>query len=164
MEKFYFKFHRVRRVVEECVIAITAPNLQLARDRVKEGVVEHLRWDRLVMEDIEDTGIPTFLGTDDRGRGPLTTIPYLKPTGQQSSYTTLPAEERAEPEFKRPVRASYRHLLCGTTTTMGRSIAETYAIKPTFYTKTYCMECGAHYPVGPDGEFVWTDDGTKVGT
>lgn len=53
---------------------------------------------------------------------------------------------------------------CGSTTTMGRAIAETYARTPGFYGSTMCVACGRHLPVGRDGEFVWLDDGSRVGT
>lgn len=53
---------------------------------------------------------------------------------------------------------------CGTDTSMGQAIAETYSRNPNFYGKTYCSFCRAHYPVGSDGEFIWIDDGTRVGT
>lgn len=52
---------------------------------------------------------------------------------------------------------------CGSKTTMGQKLAETYARDPGFYSGTFCCTCGAHYPVGADGEFVW-EDGTRVGT
>jgi len=52
---------------------------------------------------------------------------------------------------------------CGAVTTMGAAIAETYAAQPDFYTGTFCVACGKHYPVGAEGEFVWLD-GSKVGT
>lgn len=52
---------------------------------------------------------------------------------------------------------------CGTTTSMGRAIAETYAREPHFYGATYCVTCEKHRPVGEDGEFVWLD-GSRVGT
>lgn len=52
---------------------------------------------------------------------------------------------------------------CGTITTMGRKIAETYARDPKFYGATYCAGCKKHLPVGEDGEFEWLD-GSKVGT
>ena len=41
------------------------------------------------------------------------------------------------------------------------TIAATYSRKPTFYGSTYCCYCRKHLPVA---EFVWTDDGTKVGS
>ena len=44
---------------------------------------------------------------------------------------------------------------CGAVTSMSQSIAETYAAKPHFYGSTYCVGCGKHRPVGPQGEFVW---------
>jgi hypothetical protein len=53
---------------------------------------------------------------------------------------------------------------CGTVTTMAQAIAETYALRPDFYGATFCVGCGMHRPVGANGEFVWTDDGTRVGT
>ena len=49
---------------------------------------------------------------------------------------------------------------CGTTTTMGDAIAETYARNPKFYGSTYCVHCSKHLPVE---EFVW-EDGTRVGS
>ncbi len=52
---------------------------------------------------------------------------------------------------------------CGTVTTMGISIAETYAREPHFYSGTFCVGCKKHRPVGEDGEFIWLD-GTRVGT
>ena len=54
---------------------------------------------------------------------------------------------------------------CDSLTTMGQALAETYAREPAFYGGTFCAACGAHFPVGAQGEFIW-DDGTgeKVGT
>lgn len=53
---------------------------------------------------------------------------------------------------------------CGTVTTMGESLAETYARDPNFYSGTFCCGCGAHFPVGDDGEFVWDGTDERVGT
>jgi hypothetical protein len=52
---------------------------------------------------------------------------------------------------------------CGSVTTMGYELAATYARRPDFYGGTFCVRCGAHLPVGEDGEFEWLD-GSKVGT
>jgi hypothetical protein len=52
---------------------------------------------------------------------------------------------------------------CGTETTMGRAIAETYAREPRYYGSTFCCACGKHLPVGDAGEFAWAD-GSRVGT
>jgi hypothetical protein len=85
-------------------------------------------------------------------------------TGQQKGYVVLSVEERAK-GFVRPVRRAYRHLTCGTVTTMGLALAETYARDPKFYGATFCCECRAHFRVGAEGEFVWDDgSGEKVGT
>lgn len=85
----------------------------------------------------------------------------LLPNGQQNGYVVLAEEERAK-GFVRPVRRSYVHLKCGTSTRMPQTIAETYARDPDFYSGTFCAACGAHFPVGASGEFIW-DDGSKVG-
>lgn len=85
-------------------------------------------------------------------------------TGQHRAYWVLSAEERAK-GFVRPVRRSYKHLVCGVVTRMGEAIAETYARDPKYYGSTFCAACRAHFPVGEAGEFVWDDiGGSKVGT
>lgn len=58
---------------------------------------------------------------------------------------------------------------CGSVTTMGTALAETYAANPTFYGATYCCGCRMHRKVGKSGEFTWmTPDGQdtaeRVGT
>lgn len=89
----------------------------------------------------------------------------LQDNGQQKGYVVLSNEERAK-GFVRPVRTIYRHLKCGGITSMGRSIAETYARDPKFYSGTFCYQCGAHFPLMLDDgtpAFKWIDDGTGVG-
>jgi hypothetical protein len=79
-------------------------------------------------------------------------------TGQQRLYWVLSDEERAK-GFVRPVRRSYVHAKelggCGAVTTMGQAIAETYAVDPKAYSGTLCASCGAHFPVGENGQFKW---------
>lgn len=84
-------------------------------------------------------------------------------SGQQKAYVVLSAEERAK-GFVRPVRRSYVHSKCGSVTTMGQALAETYARDPSFYSGTFCVACRAHFPVGADGEFTWDGTNEKVGT
>lgn len=86
-----------------------------------------------------------------------------KRKGQQEGYIVLAEEERAK-GFVRPVRHSYKHLKCGGVTTMGQTLAETYARDPKFYNGTFCCYCGTHFPVGEKGEFVWDGTNEKVGT
>lgn len=50
---------------------------------------------------------------------------------------------------------------CGSTTTMGKDLAETYARDPYFYGATYCVFCGKHLKLD---EFVWVEDGQRVGS
>jgi hypothetical protein len=87
----------------------------------------------------------------------------LRPDGMQNDYVVLAEEERAK-GFVRPVRRSYVHNKCGVVTTMGQTLAETYARQPDFYSGTFCCGCGAHFPVGEKGEFVWDGTNEKVGT
>jgi hypothetical protein len=81
-------------------------------------------------------------------------------TGQHNGYIVLCPDERAK-GFVRPYRDAYRHLTCGTVTTMGRALSETYARDPTFYGATFCCHCNRHLPVA---EFVWMKDGLPVGS
>lgn len=109
-------------------------------------------------------------------------------TGQHDGYIVLCPDERAK-GFVRPYRDAYRHVGrleafaldhseptwvtpssapkehrvggCGTVTTMGRALSETYARDPKFYSATFCVTCNKHLPVA---EFVWTADGQTVGS
>jgi hypothetical protein len=82
------------------------------------------------------------------------------PVPQNSVYLVLSADERAK-GFVRPLRCSYVHNKCGTVTTMGQAIAETYARDPKFYGGTYCCACRMHRPVA---EFVWEGTQEAVGS
>src|SRR5215469_15850371 len=66
--------------------------------------------------------------------------------GQQKGYVVL-AEEEVAKGFVRPWRDSYVHSKCGAVTTMGSTIADTYARDPFFYGGTFCATCCAHYPI-----------------
>jgi hypothetical protein len=120
-------------------------------DRAKRRVAAAIPVDRHAQQLVSGAPVPA-----DRSHT------QLKPNGQQQDYVVLSAEERAK-GFVRPVRRTYVHEKCGVATTMGQSLAETYARDPKFYSGTFCCGCGKHFPVGEDGEFVW-DDGSKVGT
>jgi len=87
---------------------------------------------------------------------------YLKldPTGMQKDYKVLMEEERAK-GFVRPLRYSYTHKTCGTTTRMHRAFAETYARDPGYYSDTFCCACKIHCPVR---EFVWEGTNVQVGS
>ncbi len=101
-----------------------------------------------------------------------------EPTGQHKSYIVLCPDERAK-GFVRPYRDAYQHVGrmevsgdpqqdkprrvggCGSVTTMGRALSETYARDPSFYGATFCVTCNKHLPVA---EFIWTSDGEQVGS
>jgi hypothetical protein len=80
--------------------------------------------------------------------------------GQQKGYVVLSNTERAK-GFVRPYRDSYIHKPCGSLTTMGRTIAETYARDPGFYSGTFCCGCGHHFPLE---QFVWDGTDQQVGS
>jgi len=50
----------------------------------------------------------------------------IRPDGQQEKYLVLSEEERAKVSCDQ-YGHKYRHLKCGTITTMGQALAETYA-------------------------------------
>lgn len=81
-------------------------------------------------------------------------------TGQQKGYVVLSAEERAK-GFVRPVRTKYVHRPCGAVTKMALPLAETYARDPKFYTGTFCVGCGQHFPLD---QFVWDGTEEQVGS
>ncbi len=81
-------------------------------------------------------------------------------TGQHKGYVVLCEDERKK-GFVRPYRDAYKHLSCGSVTTMGRALSETYARDPKFYNATFCVNCNKHLPLT---EFVWTADGEQVGS
>lgn len=98
--------------------------------------------------------------TDDRNDPRLTHGIDDSPRPQAEVYLVLSEAERAK-GFVRPLRQSYKHTKCGTVTTMGVALSETYARQPAFYGATYCCFCRLHLSVA---EFVWTDDGQVVGS
>lgn len=83
-----------------------------------------------------------------------------EPIPQHEVYLVLSEEERGK-GFVRPLRRSYIHDACGTVTTMGLALCETYARSPDFYGATYCVGCGKHLSVG---QFRWSEDGEVVGS
>jgi hypothetical protein len=80
-------------------------------------------------------------------------------TGQHNAYVVLCADERAK-GFVRPYRDSYKHTVCGSVTTMGRSLSETYARDPSFYNATFCVRCNTHRPLD---EFHWIESDGRPG-
>lgn len=82
------------------------------------------------------------------------------PVPQQEVYLVLSEEERKK-GFVRPYRDKYIHKTCGSETTMGQALSETYARNPKFYGATYCVHCSMHRPVS---EFTWSVDGEIVGS
>lgn len=82
------------------------------------------------------------------------------PVPQSAVYLVLSEEERAK-GFVRPVRRAYVHTICGSVTTMGLALAETYARDPKFYGATYCCACSMHKPVA---EFRWDGTDEVVGS
>jgi hypothetical protein len=84
--------------------------------------------------------------------------------GQLADHYVLCPEDRAK-GYVEPYRESYVHEKCGVVTRMPAACAATYAVQPEYYGSTFCCGCGAYFPVGENGEFVWDKaSGQKVGT
>ena len=81
-------------------------------------------------------------------------------TGMQKGYVVLTEEERKK-GFVRPLRRSYQHVSCGSVTSMGLALAETYARDPSFYNATFCVACKNHFPLS---EFLWEGTTETVGS
>lgn len=66
-----------------------------------------------------------------------------------------------EGEFVQPVRNSYIHKECDSTTTMANDLAESFARDPTQYSKTFCSNCGDYFSLH---EFVWEENDQLMST
>ena len=74
--------------------------------------------------------------------------------GQNSSYMTLPPEERYQGSLA-GIPTTYFHAKCGTATTMPEEIVRTYLINPYFYSySTFCGGCEKHIR---HKELVWVE-------
>ena len=100
----------------------------------------------------------TLSGRPAEQEGPAP-APIDEATGQHKDYWILSDEDRAK-GFVRPIRRTYTHIKCGTNTSMGIKLAETYAVDPKFYSHTFCCACSDHLPVD---EFTWVGTDEKVG-
>lgn len=129
--------------------AMQHPTPPMSETRVDEVLKTPIPVDREAVETIGGTPMGEHLA--------------LKPNGMQADYVVLTDAERAK-GFVRPVRDKYIHSKCGIETVMSRKLAETYARDPSFYSGTYCVGCGTHFPVGENGEFIWSGTAIKVGT
>lgn len=97
------------------------------------------------------TGQTRDLTDDEKSR-------YVSPSDGDQSFVLM--EMLPEGREKFWTRAEYEKVGegCGTVTTMGRALSETYARDPKFYGSTYCVKCSMHLPVA---EFRWLEmDGT----
>jgi len=81
-------------------------------------------------------------------------------SGQQKRYIVIEESQRQK-NLTRPLQFSYIHSTCGTVTKISKSIAETFAKNPKFYTHTFCCKCQRHLPLK---EFIWSDDDQVLGT
>lgn len=98
---------------------------------------------------------PRPLTPEELERYPLATYGYVIFESYPESEAPKTGRFWTEAELKSV------HKGCGTVTTMGRALSETYARDPHFYGATFCCGCNRHLPVA---EFVWTADGERVGS
>jgi hypothetical protein len=76
------------------------------------------------------------------------------------AYEEYPRDEKSSVVGRYWTEAQL-HSGCGSDTTMGQAIAETYARNTKFYSGTFCCRCGKHYPLD---EFVWKGTTEIVGS
>lgn len=152
----------VRRIVREEMAGQRAPVGEIRLGPRRETPDEERERVRRMTDELRRVAVtpasPTRHTTDQAdprlGRGSDNT-----PRPQNEVYLVLSEAERAK-GYLRPVRDTYRHVGgCGTTTTMGAAIAETYARDPWHYGSTYCVTCQKHRPLG---EFVWVPTGESM--
>lgn len=105
-------------------------------------------------------GKPSYLNTSPLDPGKVVWVCVGDPGHDGDCHVWSQASEH---ELDRLQRTGYLGG-CDSVTTMGSSLAETYAREPAFYGATFCVRCRKHLPVGPTGEFAWEPDGSKVGT
>lgn len=100
---------------------------------------------------------------------------HVGPQGPRYSLKKVPVEDRPKEDWafyeKYPeeetsigkywTQADLDNKGCGASTHMGLALCETYARQPNFYGATYCVGCSKHLPVE---EFVWDEDGERVGS
>jgi hypothetical protein len=114
---------------------------------------------------IDDPNYCTVSGNEPvNPRSAATPTDETRGDGQKADHWVMCPGEIIRAGFKRPIRTSYQHTVCGTVTSMPRQIAETYAADPSYYNSTWCCGCKAYLPVGSDGNFVWDNTQDKVGT
>lgn len=132
-------------------------------------------------EPVPQSDVYLVLSEEERAKGfmrPLRTkYMHLGPPGPKNALRVLTDEEKARyaeygyvrfeeyppsdssvtGRFWTQQQLDQANRVCGTITTMGTAIAETYARNPKFYGSTYCVSCQMHRPVE---EFVWIDEKT----
>ena len=145
--------------IEGRVTALELPNVRLGPNPKQDEELDRDR-ERVVKQTVDAAKRPEVPPVDRSKRCMLSGDPEtpehreIDPaTGMQKDYVVLCPKERAK-GFVKPVRCSYRHLTCGSTTTMGQALAETYARDPHFYSGTMCVNCHAHFPLD---QFNWED-------
>jgi hypothetical protein len=80
---------------------------------------------------------------------------------EPNSEPTDGAPTVPDEDFVRPVRRTYRHIVCDKVTSMGELAAETFARDPQCQASTYCHFCQADFPVA---DFVWEGTDEAVGS
>ena len=112
----------------------------------------------------------SYIHAGDPLRGQLERLekPYLSNNGKtyiavdrfEVSPGTKAGKFLTEQEVKQ-IEKTGRYGGCGGLTKMARSIAETYARDPKFYSGTFCVHCGTHFMLS---QFVWDGTNENVGS
>tara|TARA_R110000772_G_scaffold17946_3_gene50041 strand:+ start:177007 stop:177459 length:453 start_codon:yes stop_codon:yes gene_type:complete len=126
--------------------------LVLSEEEKAKGFIRPVRESYVHVGEQMDTSTMRDLTEDEHERyDKYDYIGFIPNTEEDSAITgTFITQERVD-----------RNNGCGATTTMGLSIAETYARDPNFYGSTFCMGCGTHLPVR---EFNWYGTNETLGS
>lgn len=105
----------------------------------------------------------TYVHTGKKPKGPMRPhTPEEKASYDPDGSEGFVSVEQVSPTVERFWTDKELKPKCGTATTMGTALAETYARQPSFYGSTFCVGCKAHFSVE---EFEWADaPGQVVGS
>lgn len=149
--------------IEDRISALELPNIRLGPNREQEKELDRDR--ESVVKQLIDAAKREVPPVDRSKRCMLSGDPEtpehreIDPaTGMQKDYVVLCPQERAK-GFVAPVRRSYKHLKCGSVTTMGQALAETYARVPYFYCGNDVRELSRSLSFGSIQLGRWRTDG-----
>ena len=146
----YLKLHQLRSEMNG--------DLYDEHDEVSQWAMD-VEWIYTAVAEHDDVDAEAIMEDLHGGDGPPPADFDYGETLSDGQYENHPTTDTGE--FVQPVRKSYVHDACGSTTTMNDDLAESFARAPEQYGKTFCANCGDYYPLS---EFVWKGTDTRLDT